>query len=118
MNNRQTQAEAVVVIIALTDAKASVVCHPQYVAVILIDLDELNEPSNSTLALTLIDTLRAAHPHPDQLEALVQQITKAAQYICTRCDTPIPLGKDHSIPSGSMHDDCANEYQRERPEEF
>jgi RNA polymerase-binding transcription factor DksA len=118
MNNSQTQAQVLPVIITLSDAKASVVCHPQNISVILIDLDELNETSNSDLALTLIDTVRAAHLHPDQLETLVKQITEAAQYICTRCGTPIPLGKDQSTPSGSMHDDCAHEYEQQSPQEF
>ncbi len=118
MNNSQTQAQVLPVIITLSDAKASVVGHPQNISVILIDLDELNETSNSDLALTLINTVRAAPLHPDQLETLVKQITEAAQYICTRCGTPIPLGKDQSTPSGSMHDDCAHEYEQQSPQEF
>jgi hypothetical protein len=118
MNNRQTQAEALPVIITLTNAKASVVCHPRNISVILIDLDELNETSNSALALDLIDAVRAANLTTDQLETLVTQITEAAQYICVRCETPIPLGKDQSTPSGSMHHDCAHEYEQESPEEF
>ena len=118
MNNSKTQAQVLPVIITLSDAKASVVCHPQNISVILIDLDELNETSNNDLALTLINTVRAAPLHPDQLETLVKQITEAAQYICTRCGTPIPLGKDQSTPSGSMHDDCAHEYEQQSPQEF
>lgn len=118
MNNDQNHDEALPVIITLANAKASVVCQPPNSSVILIDLDELNETSNSTLALDLIAAVRAANLPTDQLETLVAQITQAAQYICARCDTPIPLGKDQSTPSGSMHDDCAHEYEQESPEEF
>ena len=114
MNN----AEALPIIITLVNAKASVVCQPPNNSVILIDLDELVDTSNSTLALDLIDAVRAANLPTDQLETLVAQITEAAQYICARCDTPIPLGKDQSTPSGSMHDDCAHQYEQESPEEF
>ena len=118
MKNRQIHAAALPVIITLTNAKASVVCQPQNLSVILIDLDELSETSNSNLALDLIDAVRATNLPTNQLETLVQQITEAAQYICARCETPIPLGKDQSTPSGSMHDDCAQEYEHESPEEF
>lgn len=118
ITNEMNNAEALPIIITLVNAKASVVCQPPNNSVILIDLDELVETSNSTLALDLIDAVRAANLPTDQLETLVAQITEAAQYICARCDTPIPLGKDHSTPSGSMHDDCAHEYEQENPEEF
>jgi len=118
MNNHQTQAKALPVIITVTNAKASVVCHPQNISVILIDLDDLNETSNSALALDLIDAVRATTLPTEQLDTLVEQITEAAQYICARCETPIPLGKDQSTPSGSMHDECAHEYEYDSPEEF
>ena len=118
MNNHQTQATALPVIITLANAKASVLCRPQHLSVIIINLDQLNETSDSDLALDLIDTVRATTLDTDQIDRLVAQITEAAQYICTRCDTPIPLGKDQSTPSGSMHDECAHEYEQESPEEF
>ncbi len=114
-NNPDT---ALPVIITLTNAKASVVCQPPHISVILIDLDDLTETSNSTTAIDLIDAIRTTNLPTDQIEALVTQITKAAQYICARCNTPIPLGKDESTPSGSMHDDCAHEYELESPEDF
>ena len=118
MKNRQSRAAALSVIITLTNAKASVVCQPHNISVILIDLDELHDTSNSALALDLIDAVHATALPTTQLETLVEQITKAAQHICARCDTPIPLGKDQSTPSGSMHDDCAHEYEQENPEEI
>ena len=118
MNNQQIQAIALPVIITLANTKASVLCQPPHLSVIIIDLDQLNETSNSALALDLIDTIRATTLSTDQIETLVAQITEAAQYICTRCGTPIPLGKDQSTPSGSMHDDCAHAYEYESPQEF
>jgi hypothetical protein len=118
MNNHQTQGTALPVIITLANAKASILCQPQHVSVIVIDLDQLNESSNSAHALDLIATIRATTLGTDQIETLVAHITEAAQYICARCDTPIPLGKDQSTPSGSMHDECAHEYEQESPEEF
>ena len=118
MNNHQTQATALPVIITLANAQASILCQPQHLSVIIIDLDQLNETSNSALALDLIDTIRATTLSTDQIETLVAQITEAAQYICARCHTPIPLGKDQSTPSGSMHDECAHEYEQESPDEF
>lgn len=118
MKNRQSKAAALPVVITLTNAKASVVSQPQNISVIIIDLDELHETSNSALALDLIDAVRATNLPTNQLETLVSQITEAAQHVCAHCDTPIPLGKDQSTPSGSMHDDCANEYEQENPEDF
>jgi hypothetical protein len=106
------------VIIKLTDAKPSVFCQPPHISVILIDLDDLRDTSNSTTAIDLIDAIRATPLPTEQIETLVAEITDAAQYICARCDTPIPLGKDESTPSGSMHDDCAHDYEQESPEEF
>ncbi len=106
------------VIIKLHEAEASILHQPPTIAVILIDLDELRDTSNSSLALDLIDQVRAADLPTQQTETLVAEITTAAQYICARCDTPIPLGKDESTPSGSMHDDCAHEYEQENPEDF
>lgn len=93
MNNHQTQATALPVIITLANAKASVLCQPQHLSVIIIDLDQLNETSNSALALDLIDTIRATTLDTDQIETVVAQITEAAQYTCTRCDTPTLLAK-------------------------
>ena len=113
-----TQDAALPVIVTLTNAKASVICQPPQTSVILIDLDELNETSDSTLAMDLIDAIRATTLPTQQIDTLVTQITEAAQYICARCDTPIPLGKDQSTPSGSMHDDCAHDYEQESPEDF
>jgi hypothetical protein len=110
--------DALPVIITLTHAKPSIICQPPQISVILIDLDELTETSNSTTALDLIDAIRATNLPTDQIDTLVAQITEAAQYICARCDTPIPLGKDQSTPSGSMHDECAHEYEQESPEDF
>jgi hypothetical protein len=40
------------------------------------------------------------------------------KYDCARCEQPIPLGQDESTPSGSMHKECADEYEREVPEDF
>ena len=116
--DHQPHTPALPVIIKLTHAKASVICQPPQTSVILIDLDELTETSNSTLAIDLIDAIRATNLPTDQIETLVSEITEAAQYICARCDIPIPLGKDESTPSGSMHDDCAHAYEQESPEEF
>ena len=111
------QDAALPVIITLTDAKASVISSPQ-LPVILINFDELRETSDSSLALDLIDAIRATPLPTEEIDTLVTQITDAAQYICARCETPIPLGKDHSTPSGSMHDDCAHDYEQESPEDF
>ena len=114
----QTQNAPLPVIIKLAQAKPSVVCQPPNLSVILIDLDDLTETSNSTTAIDLIDAIRATNLPTDQVNDLVQEITLADQYICARCDTPIPLGKDTSTPSGSMHDDCAYDYEQESPEDF
>lgn len=113
-----TQDAALPVIVTVTNAKASVICQPSQTSVILIDLDELNETSDSTLAIDLIEAIRATTLPTQQIDTLVTQITEAAQYICARCHTPIPLGKDQSTPSGSMHDDCAHDYEQESPEDF
>lgn len=106
------------VIIKLNEAEASIVCQPPNIRVILLDLDELRETSNSNLAIDLIDQIQAAALPTEQIETLIAEITTAAQYTCARCDTPIHLGKDESTPSGSMHDDCAHEYEQESPEDF
>jgi hypothetical protein len=106
------------VIIKLTEAEVSIVHQPPTVSVILIDLDDLRIHSNTTLAFDLIDQVRAAKLPAQQIETLVAEITTAAQHTCARCETPIPLGKDESTPSGSMHDECAHEYERESPEDF
>ena len=111
------QDAALPVIITLNDAKASVISNPQR-PVNLINFDELRDTSDSSLALDLIDAIRATPLPTEEIETLVTQITEAAQYICARCETPIPLGKDHSTPSGSMHDDCAHDYEQENPSEF
>jgi hypothetical protein len=106
------------VIIKLNEAEASIVSQPPTVKVMLIDLDELRETSDSTTALDLIDEIEATDLPPEQRTALVAEITTAAQYICARCDQPIPLGKDESTPSGSMHDQCAYDYEQESPQDF
>jgi hypothetical protein len=106
------------VIIKLNEAEASIVCQPQNVNVILVDLDDLRETSNSSAALDLIDEITAASLPAEQSTNLITEITTAAQYICARCDQPIPLGKDESTPSGSMHDQCAYDYEQENPEDF
>ena len=111
------QDAALPVIITLNDAKASFISNPQR-TVILINFDELRDTSDSSLALDLIDAIRATPLPTEEIETLVTQITEAAQYICARCETPIPLGKDHSTPSRSMHDDCAHDYELENPSEF
>lgn len=119
MKNRQTSPTvALPVIITLSEAKPAVVCQPPNMSVILINLDELKETSNSALALDLIDAVRATELPTNRVETLVEQITEAAQYICARCDAPIPLGKDQSTPSGSMHDDCAHDDEQENPDEY
>lgn len=114
----QTQDPDLPVIIKLIHAQASVVCQPPNLCVIIIDLDQLKETSNSSLAIDLIDAIEATDLPTEQIETLVAQITEATQYICARCDDPIPLGKDESTPAGSMHDDCAHEYEQESPEDF
>jgi hypothetical protein len=106
------------VIIKLDHAEASLVSQPENVNVILVDLDNLRETSNSSEALDLIDKITAANLPAEQAANLIAEITISAQYICARCDTPIPLGKDESTPSGSMHDDCAHDYERENPQDF
>ena len=106
------------VIIKLNDAQVSIVHHPATIPVILIDLDDLRIHSNTSLAFDLIDQVRAANLPTQQIETLVAEITTAAQHTCARCETLIPLGKDESTPAGSMHDDCAQEYERESPEDF
>lgn len=106
------------VIIKLNEAEVSIVSRSPTVKVILIDLDELRETSDSAAALDLIDEIQATDLPPEQSTALVAEITTAAQYICARCDQPIPLGKDESTPSGSMHDQCAYDYEQESPGDF
>lgn len=105
-------------IIRLNEAEASIVFQSPPVKVILVDLDELRETSDSTAALDLIDEIQASDLPAEQTTALIAEITTAAQYICTRCDQPIPLGKDESTPSGSMHDQCAYDYEQESPQDF
>jgi hypothetical protein len=97
------------VIIKLNQAEASIVSQPPTVKVILIDLNELRKTSDSAAALDLIEEIQATDLPAEQSTALVAEITTAAQYICARCDQPLPLGKDESTPSGSMHDQCAYE---------
>lgn len=106
------------VIIKLNEAETSIVSQSPTVKVILIDLDQLRETSDSAAALDLIDQIEATDLPTDQSTALVAEITTAAQYICARCDQPIPLGKDESTPSGSMHDQCAYDYEQESPGDF
>ena len=106
------------VIVKLNEAEASILLQPPTVTVLLVNLDQLRETSDSAAALDLIDEIEATDLPADQSATLVAEITTAAQYICARCEEPIPLGKDESTPSGSMHDQCAYDYEHEKPEDF
>jgi hypothetical protein len=113
-----SEADSNPTVIIKLNQDTSIVSQPPTVKVILIDLDQLRETSDSAAALDLIDQIEATDLPTDQSTALVAEITTAAQYICARCDQPIPLGKDESTPSGSMHDQCAYDYEQESPGDF
>jgi len=84
----------------------------------LLDGDSQNEDCDDHDAFDMpnddaVDTLHSLITEARELTGLVPH-----KYDCTRCEQPIPLGQDESTPSGSMHKDCAEDYERESPEDF
>lgn len=84
----------------------------------LLDGDSENEDCDDHQGFDManddaVDTLHALITEARNFTGLVPY-----KYDCARCEQPIPLGQDESTPSGSMHKDCAEDYERESPEDF
>ncbi len=106
------------VIIRVDSGRASIAAQTTDVAVLIIDFDAIKQDGNTDAAIELVEDLQRTPLPKKQRQSLIKQLTKAAQQTCARCEKPIPLGRDESTPSGSMHKGCAAEYEDQQPEDF